>query len=60
MTQDVGFLSWLNVETLKRVPTPFFAIHVVVRCSAYGLSFARLRYMFKYNMLAVHEHVYMV
>ena len=38
----MGTLSWLNVETFERVPTPLS--DGLVRCSANGRSFARLRY----------------
>ena len=37
---DVGALSWLNAETVERVPTPLFGR--LVRCSAHGPFFARL------------------
>ena len=40
---DMGTLSWLNAEPLERAPTPLF--DRLVRCSAHGLSFVRLRYM---------------
>ena len=38
---DVGALSWLNAETVEREPTPLFGR--LVRCSAHGSFFARLR-----------------
>ena len=38
---DVGALSWLNAETVERAPTPLFGR--LVRCSAHGPFFARLR-----------------
>ena len=41
--RDMGALSWLNAKTFERVPTPFFGR--LVRCSAHGHSFVRLRYM---------------
>ena len=37
---DMGALSWLNTETLERVPTPFF--DKLVKCSAHGYCFMRL------------------
>ena len=40
--QDVGALSWLNAETVKRAPTPLFGR--LVKCSAYGPFFGRLLY----------------
>ena len=46
---DVGVLSRLNAETLKRALTPLFGRHV--RCSAHGRSFTRLRYMHMYVCL---------
>ena len=38
--QDVGTLSWLHVETLKRVSIPLFVS--LVRCFAHGRFFVRL------------------
>ena len=38
--QDVGTLSWLHVETLKRVSIPLFVS--LVRCFAHGCFFVRL------------------
>ena len=40
---DVDVLSWLNVETLKRAPTPLFGR--LVMYFAHGRSFARLQYV---------------
>ena len=40
---DMGALSSLNAETVEKTPTPLFGI--LVRCSAHGPFFARLRYM---------------
>ena len=40
---DMGTLLWLNAGTLERAPTLLF--DGLVRCSAHGRSFARLRYM---------------
>ena len=40
---DVGTLSWLNAETVERAPTPLFGR--LVRCSAHGPFFGRLRYI---------------
>ena len=45
---NMGALSWLNVETLGRGPTPLF--DRLVRCSAHGSSFLRLWYS-KYVVL---------
>ena len=42
---DVGALSWLNAETVKRAPTPLFGR--LVRCSTHGPFFVRLRYMYQ-------------
>ena len=42
---DVGTLSWLNAETVKRAPTPLFGR--LVRCSTHGPFFARLWYMYQ-------------
>ena len=43
--QNIGTLSWLNMITLQRAPTPIFV--KLVRCLAHGCSFARLRYSHK-------------
>ena len=40
---DVGALLWLNAEAVERAPTPLFGR--LVRCSASGRFFARLRYI---------------
>ena len=45
---NMGALSWFNVETLDRGPTPLF--NRLVRCSAHGSSFLRLWYS-KYVVL---------
>ena len=37
---DMGTLSWLNAETLKRVPTPL--VGRLVRCSAYGRDYSKI------------------
>ena len=47
---DVGTLSWLNAETVERAPTPLFGR--LLRCSAHGPFFGRLRYMHKYTFIA--------
>ena len=41
--QDMGALSWFNAETPERAPIPLFGR--LVRCSAHGPFFARLRYI---------------
>ena len=40
---DVCALSWLNVETVKRAPTPLFGR--LVRCYTHGPFFERLWYI---------------
>ena len=40
--RDVGALSWLNAETVKRAPTPLFGR--LVRCFAHGPFYVRLWY----------------
>ena len=40
---DMGALSWLNVETVERTPTPLFGR--LVRYSAHGPLFERLLYV---------------
>ena len=39
---DMGTLSWLNAETLKRVITLLFG--TLIRCSVHKCSFTRLHY----------------
>ena len=41
---DIGTLSWLNLETLKRALTPLFTR--TVRCSTHGHSFVRLLHLY--------------
>ena len=38
---EIGTLLWLKAETFERVPNPLFSR--IVRCSARGCSFTRLR-----------------
>ena len=47
---DTGALSWLNLEPLKRAPTPLF--DTPVRCSAHGRSFTRLQCVLSMSILA--------
>jgi len=39
----MGALSWLNTETLKRMPTPLLGR--LIRCSTHGRSLVRIRYI---------------
>ena len=48
----MGALSWLNAETVERASTLLFAR--LVRCSAHGPFFARLRYVCVHVCVHVH------
>ena len=43
LEHDMGALSWLDAETLERVPIALF--DRLVRCSTHGHSFVRLWYV---------------
>ena len=47
----IDALLWLNAEMLERVPIPLFVR--LVRYSAHGCSFVRVRYIFHLTLISV-------